>query len=106
MLRSTAREWFPALEGARFTHAWGGPLAVPRDWMPTMSYDPSKGVATARGYTGQGVATANLSGRTLADLILGRDTGITRLPTVNHEHASLGARTACAGWAPGTCSAA
>jgi glycine/D-amino acid oxidase-like deaminating enzyme len=85
MLRRTAREWFPALEGARFTHAWGGPLAVPRDWMPTMSYDPASGVASARGYTGQGVATANLSGRTLADLILGRRTAITHLPTVNHE---------------------
>jgi glycine/D-amino acid oxidase-like deaminating enzyme len=85
MLRRTARGWFPALEGARFTHAWGGPLAMPRDWMPTMSYDPAQGVATARGYTGQGVATANLSGRTLADLILGRDTAVTRLPTVNHE---------------------
>ena len=84
MLRRTAREWFPALEGARFTHAWGGPLAIPRDWMPTMSYDKKSGLATARGYTGQGVATANLSGQTLADLILGRDTAVTRLPTVNH----------------------
>jgi glycine/D-amino acid oxidase-like deaminating enzyme len=84
MLRRTAREWFPALEGARFTHAWGGPLAIPRDWMPTMSYDQKSGLATARGYTGQGVATANLSGQTLADLILGRDTAVTRLPTVNH----------------------
>ena len=85
MLRRAARDWFPVLRGARFTHAWGGPLAVPRDWMPTMSYDPASGVATARGYTGQGVATANLSGRTLADLILGRETTVTRLPTVNHE---------------------
>jgi len=85
MLRNAAREWFPALEGARFTHAWGGPLAMPRDWMPTMSYDPAQGVATARGYTGQGVATANLSGQTLADLILGRDTAAASLPTVNHE---------------------
>jgi glycine/D-amino acid oxidase-like deaminating enzyme len=42
-------------------------------------------MATACGYTGQGVATANLSGRTLADLILGRDTGIIHLPTVNHQ---------------------
>ena len=58
---------------------------MPRDWMPIMSYDPSEGVATARGYTGQGVATANLSGRTLADLILGRDTDVTGLPSVNHE---------------------
>ena len=50
-----------------------------------MSYEPFQGVATARGYTGQGVATANLSGRTLADLILDRDTGITSLPTVEHK---------------------
>ena len=85
MLRQTARDWFPTLKGVRFTHAWGGPLAMPRDWMPTISHDPASGVATARGYTGQGVATANLSGRTLADLILCRDTAITRLPTVNHE---------------------
>ena len=85
MLRRTAKEWFPAIEGARFTHSWGGPLAMPRDWMPTMSYDPSEGVATARGYTGQGVATANLSGQTLADLILGRDTAVIGLPSVNHE---------------------
>jgi glycine/D-amino acid oxidase-like deaminating enzyme len=85
LLRRNARQWFPVLKGARFTHAWGGPLAMPRDWMPTMSYDPETGVATARGYTGQGVATANLSGRTLSDLILRRDTSITRLPSVNHE---------------------
>jgi glycine/D-amino acid oxidase-like deaminating enzyme len=85
MLRRAAQEWFPALDGVRFTHAWGGPVATPRDWMPTMAYDPSRGVATAHGYTGQGVATANLSGRTLADLILGRRTEITSLPTVNHE---------------------
>jgi glycine/D-amino acid oxidase-like deaminating enzyme len=88
MLRRAAKSWFPALGDARFTHAWGGPLAVPRDWMPTMSYNPKSGVATARGYTGQGVATANLSGRTLADLILGRDTDIARLPTVNHRSQS------------------
>lgn len=85
MLRRTVRQWFPSLEGVRFTHAWGGALAMPRDWMPTMSYDPKSGIATAHGYTGQGVATSNLSGRTLADLILGRDTTITSLPTVNHK---------------------
>ena len=61
---------------------------MPRDWMPTMSYDPAEGLAPARGYTGQGVATANLSGRTLSDLILGRETAVTRLPTVNHRQRS------------------
>jgi hypothetical protein len=53
-----------------------------------MSYDPTSGVATARGYTGQGVAISNLSGRTLADLILDRDTAITHLPTANHRSPS------------------
>jgi glycine/D-amino acid oxidase-like deaminating enzyme len=88
MLRRAARSWFPALGGAWFTHAWGGPLAVPRDWMPTISYDIKGGVATACGYTGQGVTISNLSGRTLADLILGRDTAITHLPTANHRSRS------------------
>lgn len=85
MLQQMTREWFPALRDVRFTHAWGGPLGMPRDWMPTMSYDPALGLATARGYTGQGVATANLSGRVLADLISGTDSELTHLPTVGHR---------------------
>jgi glycine/D-amino acid oxidase-like deaminating enzyme len=39
----------------------------------------------AGGYVGDGVGTANLGGRTLADLILGRDSELTRLPWVNHQ---------------------
>jgi glycine/D-amino acid oxidase-like deaminating enzyme len=85
MLREAAREWFPVLKQVRFTHAWGGPLGVPRDYMPTMSYDRAQGVATARGYTGQGVATTNLSGRVLADLISGEESALTRLPMVGHR---------------------
>jgi hypothetical protein len=53
--------------------------------MPTMMYDPAQGVASARGYVGNGVATTNLSGRVLADLILGVKSGITALPCVNHR---------------------
>jgi glycine/D-amino acid oxidase-like deaminating enzyme len=34
---------------------------------------------------GDGVAATNLAGRTLADLILGRRTEITRPPWVNHR---------------------
>ncbi|MBX6341302.1 MAG: FAD-dependent oxidoreductase, partial [Thermomicrobiaceae bacterium] len=85
MLREACVRWFPALRGIRFTHAWGGPLGMPRDWMPTMSYDPESGVATARGYTGQGVATSNLSGRVLADLITEAHSPLTKLPMVGHR---------------------
>ncbi len=84
-LRRDVVEWFPAVRPDQFSHAWGGPLGVPRDWMPTMSYDEQTGIATARGYTGQGVATTNLSGRVLADLITCTQSELIDLPTVGHQ---------------------
>ena len=84
-LRSTVRELFPAAADARFTHAWGGPLAVARDWQCSVGYDRETGDAWAGGYVGDGVTTSNLAGRTLADLILGRDTDLARLPWVDHR---------------------
>jgi glycine/D-amino acid oxidase-like deaminating enzyme len=84
-LRGFVREWFPALRNVRFTHAWGGPLGMPRDWHPTMSFDPTSGIATSRGYVGHGVSTTNLGGRVLTDLILGRRTPLAELPVVNHR---------------------
>lgn len=85
LLRGFVREWFPMLGDVRFTHAWGGPLGMPRDWHPTFSYDPASGIASARGYTGHGVAATNLAGRTLADLIGGIASPVTELPLVNHR---------------------
>jgi glycine/D-amino acid oxidase-like deaminating enzyme len=85
LLRETLTELFPDLAGARFTHAWGGPLGIPRDWHSSVGYDRAGGLAWAGGYVGDGVATANLAGRTLADLITGADTALTRLPWVGHR---------------------
>jgi glycine/D-amino acid oxidase-like deaminating enzyme len=79
---------FPVLRGVRVTHAWGGPLGVPRDWCASVGLDPSTGLAWAGGYVGDGVATANLAGRTLRDLVLHRDTELARLPWVNHRSPS------------------
>ena len=79
------RDWFPCLQSARFTHAWGGPLGMPRDWMPSVDYDRAAGIAWARGYTGHGVGTSNLAGRALADLVTGRTTALTGLPLVGHR---------------------
>jgi len=85
LLRTMAVRWFPVLKDVRFSHAWGGPLGVPRDWMPSIGYDPASGVGRAFGYTGQGVATTNLAGRILADLITGNASPLTTLPIVNHR---------------------
>ncbi len=84
-LKAFVRSWFPSLAGVRFTHEWGGPLGMPRDWHPTMSFDPASGIATARGYIGHGVSTTNLAGRTLTDLITGTRSPLTELPLVNHR---------------------
>jgi glycine/D-amino acid oxidase-like deaminating enzyme len=84
-LRGFVRSWFPSLAGIRFTHAWGGPLGMPRDWHPTMAFDPATGIATSRGYVGHGVSTTNIAGRTLTDLITGEPSALTNLPLVNHR---------------------
>ena len=83
-LRSTLVELFPALREASVTHAWGGPLGVPRDWFPSVGLDRATGLAWAGGYVGDGVSTSNLAGRTLADLVLGRDSDLVHLPWVAH----------------------
>jgi glycine/D-amino acid oxidase-like deaminating enzyme len=84
-LRSVLQSLFPALEGAAITHEWGGPLGVPRDWYSSVGFEPTTGLAWAGGYVGDGVGTANLAGRTLADLILRHDTELTALPWVGHD---------------------
>jgi glycine/D-amino acid oxidase-like deaminating enzyme len=85
MFQDSVRTWFPRLKDVGFTHAWGGPIGVPRDFMPTMTYDRARGVASARGYVGNGVATTNLAGRVLADLIAGAKSEIINLPCVDHR---------------------
>jgi glycine/D-amino acid oxidase-like deaminating enzyme len=85
MIRHSLVELFPRLAGAGITHRWGGVLGVPRDWWPSVHHDPLTGLASAGGYAGDGVAMANLAGRTLADLITGHDSELTRLPFVGHR---------------------
>ena len=87
-LARVLRELWPDAVGARITHRWGGVLGVPRDWYSSVGLDRSTGVAWAGGYVGDGVAASNLAGRTLRDLILRRDTELTRLPWVGHRSRS------------------
>jgi glycine/D-amino acid oxidase-like deaminating enzyme len=84
-LRATLTELFPGLRGHEFTHAWGGPLGIARDWHASVGLHPRTGLGWAGGYVGDGVGSSNLSGRTLTDLVLERDTELTRLPWVGHR---------------------
>ena len=92
-------ELFPQLKTVRITHSWGGNLGMSRRFQPHMLCDHKTGIALSGGYGGEGVGATNLGGRTLADLILGRDTPLTHQPWVIRDR-GLGALTA---WEPEPC---
>lgn len=74
---------FPSTEGVGIEHAWSGVLGVPRNWKSTVGLDPVTGMGWAGGYVGTGVTATNVAGQTLADLVLGLDTELVRMPWVN-----------------------
>lgn len=84
-LAALLRRFFPAADEVPIAHGWAGVLGVPRDWAASVGLDRSTGLGWAGGYVGTGVAATNLAGRTLADLVLERDTDLTRLPWVGHH---------------------
>jgi glycine/D-amino acid oxidase-like deaminating enzyme len=89
-LRRCLTDLFPVLSDPELgevtvAQTWGGPLGVPRDWCASAGLDRATGLGWAGGYVGDGVATTNLAGRTLADLVLGKDSDLTRLPWVGHR---------------------
>jgi glycine/D-amino acid oxidase-like deaminating enzyme len=84
-LTGVLRRLFPAAADAKIAHAWCGVLGVPRDWCASVTYHPASGLGWAGGYTGHGVAAANLAGRTLADLVAGERSPLTTLPWVGHR---------------------
>ena len=60
-----AGKLWPVLEGVRWTHAWGGRLAMTRDHYPHV-HEPAPGVLVCLGYNGRGVAMATAMGAQLA----------------------------------------
>ena len=93
-LAGLLHELFPDLRSVPIAHAWCGVLGVPRDWYPTVRLDRASGLGTAGGYVGHGVATSNLAGRTLRDLVLGRGDGAHGAALGWPSRPALGARAA------------
>lgn len=85
LIRKTLIEMLPTLRDVEFTHRWGGVLGIPRDWVPSLRLDHTTGVGVLGGYVGEGVAAANLAGRTMADLIRREPTERASLPWVGHQ---------------------
>ncbi|PVU83906.1 FAD-dependent oxidoreductase [Cellulomonas sp. WB94] len=87
-LRAALADLFPGAANARITHAWGSPLAIPRDRYPAVGYDEDTQTAWAGGYVDDGVAMSNLAGRTIADLVTGSNSPLVHLPWVGHRSPS------------------
>jgi glycine/D-amino acid oxidase-like deaminating enzyme len=85
LIQRSVLDWFPSLAGIRFTHAWGGPVAMPSDWMPAVRFDPQSKLGFIGGYTGQGVSTSNMGGKLFAGLVAGVSTGLETLPLAQRK---------------------
>ena len=84
-LKDDVREIFPALKDIQFTHEWGGPVSVPLDMAPAIGFAGDKNVVYSLGTVGHGVSMTQLNGRTVADLILERQTDLTDVFFVNRR---------------------
>ncbi|WP_240465723.1 NAD(P)/FAD-dependent oxidoreductase [Cellulomonas iranensis] len=84
-LRAALVDLFPSLAARTVTHAWRWPLDVARDGYASVGVDPAAGLAWTHGHAEDGTALANLAGRTLADLLTGTSSALTRLPWVGHR---------------------
>lgn len=85
LLTDVLHSILPQVRDVPIAHGWCGVLAVPRDWQAGVVFDRAGGLGWAGGYVGHGVTATNLAGRTLADLVLDRDTPLTALPWVGHR---------------------
>lgn len=84
-IRRALAALFPGSRDAEITHRWAGYFGIRRDWHASMGFRPEDGLAWADGYAGDGVSTANVAGRTIRDLVLGRDSDLVRLPWVQRR---------------------
>ena len=76
---------FPQLEGVRFTHRWGGPIATTTRFMLTAGTAHGGRVAYAVGYTGLGVGASRFGARVALDLLAGQPTELTELGAIRRR---------------------
>ncbi|MCL4367647.1 MAG: FAD-binding oxidoreductase [Actinobacteria bacterium] len=70
---------FPGLKGVEIAHRWGGPVSVPVDLAPAIGFIGDRRAIYSLGCVGHGVSMTHLNGRTIADLILGKDSDLTQV---------------------------
>ncbi len=80
LLKAHVTEVFPQLEGLRFPHQWGGPVSITTDMAPVIGYlGNDKKAIFSMGCIGHGVSLTTYNGKTIAELITGRQTERTEM---------------------------
>ena len=87
-LRGAWSQFFPMWSDVRFTHAYGGCVAITGTFLPYVG-SLGGGVLYGYGYNGHGVAPSHTVGQTLADLVTGRDSELTSLVFVDQKESRL-----------------
>ncbi|MEL6597227.1 MAG: FAD-binding oxidoreductase [Pseudomonadota bacterium] len=78
-LKRDAVKVFPQLSGAKWSHAWGGRIALTKDYLPHI-HEPQENLIAGLGYNGRGVAMSFVVGRNMAERILGKNERELDLP--------------------------
>ncbi|MDO9110235.1 MAG: FAD-binding oxidoreductase [Desulfatirhabdiaceae bacterium] len=79
-LENHVHQVFPQLKGIGCSHRWGGPVSVTIDMAPAIGYlGEDRKAIFSLGCVGHGVSMTTLNGRTIAELICGRQTSRTEM---------------------------
>lgn len=84
-LQRTFRETFPQLDRVRFTHHWGGPVAITANFVPDFQTVLDGRLHYGVGYNGHGVAPSHTGGKILRDKVLGETSELTGLCFVDQK---------------------
>ena len=82
-IKSRMLRVFPQLDDAQIEYAWGGYIAITYNRLPDMGR-LGKSTYYAHGYSGQGVALANLYGKLMAEVIRGQSERFDLLARFKH----------------------
>jgi gamma-glutamylputrescine oxidase len=91
LVRPRMERVYPALKSARIEYAWRGTVGITRTRMPHFGRLGER-VLFAHGYSGQGVALANLGGKVLAEAAMGKPERFDVLARVPPKRFPGGAR--------------
>jgi glycine/D-amino acid oxidase-like deaminating enzyme len=73
------RRLFPSLADVRIEDAWGGPIDISADHLPSFASVPGRPIHYAHGFSGNGVGPSLVAGRLLASMAL-QDAGGPSVP--------------------------